>query len=91
MGWGMGRFFLPLYAVLVFGLTAIWQLEGWKGSVARALVFGSLLYSAVFAASGAWYGLQGVMEPGVPSLKLRFIFANYEYYQMLFLSSLIVG
>jgi hypothetical protein len=91
VGWGMGRFFLPLYAVLVFGLMAIWQLEGWKGSVARALVFGSMLYSAVFAALGAWYGLQGVMEPGVPSLKLRFIFANYEYYQMLFLSSLIVG
>ncbi|HEY7554200.1 MAG TPA: hypothetical protein VIH18_05270 [Candidatus Binatia bacterium] len=91
VGWGMGRFFLPLYAVLVFGLPAVWQLEGWKGAAARTLVLGSILYSAVFAAAGAWYGLQGVMEPGVPSLKLKFIFGNYEFYQVLLLLALIVG
>jgi hypothetical protein len=80
-----------LYAVLVFGLPAVWQLEGWKGAAARTLVLGSILYSAVFAAAGAWYGLQGVMEPGVPSLKLKFIFGNYEFYQVLLLLALIVG
>ncbi|MGH7852052.1 MAG: hypothetical protein ACREP3_01320 [Candidatus Binatia bacterium] len=91
VGWGMGRFFLPLYPILVFGLPAVLDFEGWKGYAARALLFGTMMYSAVYAAAGAWYGVQGVMEPGVPSLKLRLIFGNYEFYQVLFLLALMAG
>ena len=84
VGWGMGRFFLPLYPILAFGLPAIWHLEGWKGHMARALLFSTLLYSVVFAAAGAGYGLQGVMEPGVWTLKQRLIANHYQFYQGLF-------
>jgi hypothetical protein len=91
VGWGMGRFFLPLYPILVFGLPAVWDFEGWKGATARSLLFGTLTYSAFYAAAGAWYGVQGVMEPGVPTLKLRLIFTNYEFHRVLFLLALMAG
>jgi hypothetical protein len=91
VGWGMGRFFLPLYPVLVFGLPGFLNLEGWKGSAARALLLATAVYSAALAAAGAWYGVQGVMEPGVPTLKLRLMFENHEFFQVLFLIALIAG
>lgn len=81
VGWGMGRFFLPLYPLLIFGLSAFWDLPGWKGHAARALVFSSIVYSATFAAAGVWYGVQGVMEPGVPTLKLRLSVEHYSLYR----------
>jgi hypothetical protein len=83
-GWGMGRFFLPLYPILALGLPAFWHIEGWKGNLARVLLFAALFYSAVFAAAGAAYGLQGIMEPGVWSLKQRFIANHYQLYNGLF-------
>jgi len=79
VGWGMGRFFLPLYPILAFGLPAFGDLPEWKGHSARALMFSSCLYSALFALAGSWYGIQGVMEPGVPSLKLQLM---VEYYPL---------
>jgi hypothetical protein len=91
VGWGMGRFFMPLYPILVFGLPAFWHLEGWKGHMTRALLFSTLLYSAVFAAAGAGYGLQGVMEPGVWTLKQRLIANHFQFYQGLFWVALIAG
>ena len=91
VGWGMGRFFLPLYPVLAFGLPAVWNFDGWKGVAARALLFGTFTYSVFYAAAGAWYGVQGVMEPGVPSLKLRLMFTNYDFYRISLLLALMAG
>ena len=91
VGWGMGRFFMPLYPILAFGLVALWDLEEWKGHVARALVFAALIYSGVFAFAGVSYGVQGVMEPGVPTLKLRFMFDYYQLYRGLFWLAMIGG
>ena len=91
VGWGMGRFFLPLYPILVFGLPGVWRAERWKGHLLRVLMFGALLYSAVFAAATAWYGIQGVMEPGVPSLTVRFMFSHSQLYHGLPLLALVAG
>jgi hypothetical protein len=91
VGWGMGRFFMPLYPILAFGLVALSDFEGWKGHVGRALVFGALFYSGAFALAGANYGVQGVMEPGVPTLKQRLMFDHYQLYQGLFWLAMIVG
>ena len=91
VGWGMGRFFLPLYPILAFGLPTFWHIEGWKGNVARVLLFSALLYSSVFAVAGAAYGLQGVMEPGVWTLKQRVIANHYHLYQGLFWVAVIGG
>ena len=91
VGWGMGRFFLPLYPILVFGLPAMWNLAGWKGSAGRALVFATMMVSAVYSAAGAWYGVAGIMEPAVPTLKEMLIIGNYELYRGLFLLALIAG
>jgi hypothetical protein len=66
---------------LIFGLSAFWDLPGWKGHAARALVFSTTVYSATFAAAGVWYGVQGVMEPGVPTLKLRLSVEHYSLYR----------
>ncbi|HEY2919836.1 MAG TPA: hypothetical protein VGK77_12690, partial [Candidatus Binatia bacterium] len=91
VGWGMGRFFLPLYPILVFGVSAFWDLAGWKGHAARALVFSSMVYSAAFAAAGVGYGVQGVMEPGVPTLKLRLMVEHYSLSQGLVWLAMVAG
>lgn len=91
VGWGMGRFFLPLYPVLALGIPGIWFLEGWKGHVARAVMLGAAMYSAVFAAAGACYGIQGIMEPGVPSLKLRLLLSRPQAYEILPLLAIVTG
>jgi hypothetical protein len=91
VGWGMGRFFLPLYPILAFGVPAFWALEGWKGHLARALVLAALFYSAVFALAGAVYGVQGVMEPGLPTLKMRVMFDHYQFYQGLIWLAMLAG
>ncbi len=91
VGWGMGRFFLPLYPILAFGLPAIWLLEGWKGHVARAVIFATVLYSGIFAVAGVGYGVQGVMEPGFPSLKLRLMMDRYHFYTGSIWIALIAG
>jgi hypothetical protein len=91
VGWGMGRFFLPLYPLLIFGLTAFWDLPGWKGNTARALMFSSIVYSAAFALAGVWYGVQGVMEPGVPTLKLRLSVEHYSSYRALVWVAIVSG
>jgi hypothetical protein len=89
VGWGMGRFFLPLYPVLALGLAALWDLEGWKGMVARVIVVAAMFYSFVFALAGVWYGVQGVKEPGFPTLKLRVIADQFELYGAL--PALVIG
>jgi hypothetical protein len=84
VGWGMGRFFMPLYPILAFGLAPLWEVEDWRGHITRALVLASLFYSGVFAVAGVGYGVQGVMEPGVPTLKMRLMFDYNQLYQGLF-------
>ena len=91
VGWGMGRFFLPLYPVLALGLPAFWRLTGWKGNVARVLVISALLYSGAFAAAATAYGLQGVMGAGVWTLKQRVLANHSELYHRLFWIALIGG
>jgi hypothetical protein len=91
VGWGMGRFFLPLYPLLALGLPALWALATWKGAVARAVLMAAMAYSFVFALAGAWYGVQGVMEPGFPSLKLRVAIDHFALYQVLSPLAIVVG
>jgi hypothetical protein len=87
----MGRFFLPLYPILVFGLPAVWRLAGRQGNIARIFLFAALFYSAVFALAGAAYGLQGVMEPGVWTLRQRLMAEHYKFYQGLLWVAVIPG
>jgi hypothetical protein len=91
VGWGMGRFFLPLYPLLALGLPALWALATWKGAVARVVLMAAMAYSFVFALAGAWYGVQGVMEPGFPSLKLRVAIDHFALYQVLSPLAIVVG
>jgi len=91
VGWGMGRFFLPLYPILALGLPAFFHLAGWPGKVARGLVFCTLFYSVVFAVAATNYGVQGVMTPNVWTLKQR-IMADYgDFHQRLFWLALVAG
>ena len=91
VGWGMGRFFLPLYPVLAIGLPGLLRLEGWKGHFGRGLLFCTFLYSSVFAVASTVYGLQGVMEPGVWTLKQRLMADDYQFFQGLFWIAIIAG
>jgi hypothetical protein len=91
VGWGVGRFVFPLYPILAFGLPGLWQVGKWKGHLVRVLMFGTLVYSAVFAAAAAWYGIQGVMEPGVPSLTVRLMLSHAQIYQALPVLALVAG
>ena len=91
VGWGVGRFFLPLYPILALGLPAFFQLSGWTGKVARGLVCCALFYSVIFAVVAASYGIQGVMEPNVWTLKQR-VMADYgDFQQRLFWLALVAG
>ena len=91
VGWGMGRFFLPLYPILALGLPAFFHVAGWPGKVARGLVFCTLFYSVVFAVAATNYGVQGVMTPNVWTLKQR-IMADYgDLHQRLFWLALVAG
>ncbi|MGZ8443097.1 MAG: hypothetical protein ACXWXZ_06830 [Candidatus Binatia bacterium] len=91
VGWGMGRFFLPLYPILALGLPAFFHLAGWPGMVARGLVFCTLFYSVVFAVAATNYGVQGVMTPNVWTLKQR-IMADYgDFHQRLVWLALVAG
>jgi hypothetical protein len=54
-------------------------------------MFGAMVYSAIFAAAAVWYGVHGVMEPGVPSLTMRFMFSHAQIYQGLPLLALLAG
>ena len=91
VGWGMGRFFLPLFPILAFGLPALWDIKGSKGHAVRALLFAALLWSGVFALAAASYGVQGVMEPGLPTLKLRLMFDHSQLFKGLFWLTMIGG
>jgi len=91
VGWGMGRFFLPLYPILAMGLPAFFQLSGWQGRIVRGLVFGALLYSVAFAAAATYYGVQGVMEPNVWTLKQRVMVDHGDSHQRLFWLALVAG
>ncbi len=91
VGWGMGRFFLPLYPILALGLPAFFHLAGWPGKVGRGLVFCTLFYSVVFAVAATNYGVQGVMAPNVWTLKQR-VMADYgDFHQRLFWLALVAG
>jgi len=69
VGWGMGRFFLPLYPIAAPGLLFAWQeSDPKKAALFRGALCGALLLSLVHGFASAWLGLQGVMEPGLPSL-----------------------
>jgi hypothetical protein len=91
VGWGMGRFFLPLYPILAFGISAFSNLAEWKQHAARTLLFSTMIYSAVFALAGVRYGVQGVMEPGVPTLKFRFMLDYSAFLQGLIWVAIIAG
>ena len=91
VGWGMGRFFLPLYPLLALGLPPFFQLTGWQGKIVRGLLFGALLYSVVYAAAATYYGVQGVMEPNVWSLKQRVVADYGDFHQRLFWLALVAG
>ncbi len=91
VGWGMGRFFLPLYPILAFGLPAYFYRAGWQGHIARGLVFSALLYSVIFAVAAAHYGVQGVMEPRLWTLNQRVMADHGELSRGLFWLAIVAG
>jgi len=82
---------LATASILAFGLPALWDIKGSKGHAVRALLFAALLWSGVFALAAASYGVQGVMEPGLPTLKLRLMFDHSQLFKGLFWLTMIGG
>ena len=72
LGWGVGRFLLPLFPVLALGLPAPVELCGWGAPAWRALLTGGLVYSGLHGLAAAWYGVNR-FSPGhsLPGLLLQ--------------------
>ena len=91
VGFGMGRFFLPLFPLLALGLPAIMDYEGRRMFILRALLVTSVIVSVFHAWAGAWYGLQGVMEPQLASMSQRLGLELPLLYPLLHLLAAILG
>ena len=91
VGHGIGRFFLPLFPLLALGLPAIMDYEGRRILILRALLVASVIVSVFHAWAGAWYGLQGVMEPQLVNLSQRLGLELPLLYPLLHLLAAILG
>ncbi len=91
VGYGIGRFFLPLFPLLALGLPAIMDYEGRRMFILRALLVTSVIVSAFHAWAGAWYGLQGVMEPQLANMGQRLGLELPLLYPLLHILALILG
>ena len=91
VGYGMGRFFLPLFPLLALGLPAIMDYEGRRMFILRALLVASVIVSVFHAWAGAWYGLQGVMEPQLVNMSQRLGLELPLLYPLLHLLAVILG
>ena len=91
VGHGIGRFFLPLFPLLALGLPAIMDYEGRRILILRALLVASVIVSVFHAWAGAWYGLQGVMEPQLANLSQRLGLELPLLYPLLHLLAVILG
>ena len=91
VGYGIGRFFLPLFPLLALGLPAIMDYEGPRAFILRALLVASVIVSVFHAWAGAWYGLQGVMEPLLANMSQRLGLELPLLYPLLYLLAVILG
>ncbi len=91
VGYGIGRFFLPLFPLLALGLPAIMDYQGRRMFMLRALLVTSVIVSVFHAWAGAWYGLQGVMEPLLASMSQRLRLELPLLYPLLHLLAVILG
>jgi hypothetical protein len=91
VGYGIGRFFLPLFPLLALGLPAIMDYEGRRMFILRALLVTSVIVSVFHAWAGAWYGLQGVMEPQLANMSQRLGLELPLLYPLLHILALILG
>ena len=91
VGYGIGRFFLPLFPLLALGLPAIMDYEDRRMFILRALLVASVIVSVFHAWAGAWYGLQGVMEPQLVNMSQRLDLELPLLYPLLHLLAVILG
>ena len=91
VGYGIGRFFLPLFPLLALGLPAVMDHGGRGMFLLRVLLVSSVLVSAFHAWAGAWYGLQGVMEPQLANMSQRLRLELPLLYPLLPLLAVILG
>ena len=91
VGYGMGRFFLPIFPLLALGLPAALDYEGPRIFMLRVLLASAFLVSVFHAWAGAWYGLQGVMEPALASMRQRLGLELPLLYPLLYVLALVLG
>ena len=91
VGYGIGRFFLPLFPLLALGLPAVMDYEGPRKFILRVLLVSSAIVSVFHAWAGAWYGLQGIMEPPLANMGQRLSLELPLLYPLLYLLALVLG
>ena len=91
VGYGIGRFFLPLFPLLALGLPAIMDYEGRRIFILRVLLVSALFVSTFHAWAGAWYGLQGVMEPQLVNMSQRLQLELPLLYPLLYILAVMLG
>ena len=91
VGYGIGRFFLPLFPFLALGLPVIMDYEGRRVSILRVLLVSAILVSTFHAWAGAWYGLQGVMEPQLANMSQRLRLELPLLYPLLYVLAVMLG
>jgi len=91
VGHGIGRFFLPLFPLLAFGVPALWAMEGRGRAWMRGALAATALVSVAHALAGAALGLHGVMEPQLLSLQERLSLQFPAGDSLLWLSAAVLG
>ena len=73
------------------GLPAALDYEGPRIFTLRVLLASAFLVSVFHAWAGAWYGLQGVMEPALASMRQRLGLELPLLYPLLYILALVLG
>jgi hypothetical protein len=57
VGWGSGRFVLPVFPGLALAIPGLRTLQGWAAAFHRPLLLGTFLYSGFHGLAAAYYGM----------------------------------